>query len=160
VSRADARIIAAMWRAATPGDDDAIVASSLALFTEDPSPERVDAAQVRRTLLALRAEPLRGHAVVLELDGDVRGHAFLISFGSNELGGDVCTIDELYVAPAARGAGHASALLEALARGQLYPGAVALQLEVTPGNARAQALYRRLGFAGKNVGLRKRVVRP
>src|SRR5262245_33002759 len=132
-----------MWRAATSADDDAIVASSLALFAEDPSPERVDAEQVRRTLLALRAEPLRGQAVVLELDGEVLGHALLISFWSNELGGDVCTIDELYVAPRARGAGHATALLEALSRGQLYPAAVALQLEVTPGNARAHALYRR-----------------
>ncbi len=148
-----------MWRAATPADDDAIVASSLALYVEDPSPERLDEAQVRRTLVALRAEPLRGRAVVLDVGGDVCGHALLIAFWSNELGGDVCTIDELYVAPRVRGVGHATELLEALARGQLYPGAIALQLEVTPGNARALALYQRLGFAGKNVGLRKRVVR-
>jgi ribosomal protein S18 acetylase RimI-like enzyme len=148
-----------MWRAATPADDDAIVQSSLALYVEDPSPERVDDAQVRRTLVALRGEPLRGRAVVLDVGGDVCGHAFLIAFWSNELGGDVCTIDELYVAPRARNAGHATALLEALARGQLYPGAVALQLEVTPQNAKALALYQRLGFAGKNVGLRRRVVR-
>ncbi len=148
-----------MWRAATPTDDDAIVASSLALYVEDPSPERLDQAQVRRTLAALRAEPLRGRAVVLELDGDVTGHAFLIAFWSNELGGDVCTLDELYVAPRARGTGHASALIESLARGQLYPGAVALQLEVTPNNRDALRLYQRLGFAGKNVGLRRRVVR-
>ena len=152
-------MLARMWRPATAADDDAIVRSSLALFTEDPSPEPVDDAQVRRTLVALRAEPLRGRAVVLEIDGVVVGHAFLISFWSNELGGDVCTIDELYVGPSARGDGHASALLGALARGQLYPDAVALQLEVTPNNARALRLYQRLGFAGKNVGLRKRVVR-
>ena len=150
-----------MWRPASVADDDAIVGSSLALYVEDPSPEhpQPDDASVRRTLAALRAEPLRGRAVVLELDGDVCGHAFLIAFWSNELGGDVCTIDELYVAPRARGRGAASELIEALARGQLYPGAVALQLEVTPANARALALYQRLGFAGKNVGLRRRVVR-
>ncbi|HTJ44553.1 MAG TPA: GNAT family N-acetyltransferase [Kofleriaceae bacterium] len=148
-----------MWRPATKSDDDAIVRSSLALFTEDPSPERVDEAQVRRTLVALRGEPLRGRAIVLEEDGAILGHAFLIAFWSNELGGDVCTIDELYVAPSARTKGHASALIEALARGQLYPGAVALQLEVTPQNARALALYKKLGFDGKNVGLRRRVIR-
>ena len=150
-----------MWRTAAPADDDAIVTSSLALYVEDPTPEQPqpDARSVRRTLAALRAEPLRGRAVVLDLGGDVCGHAFLISFWSNELGGDVCTIDELYVAPRARGAGHATALLEELARGRRYPNAVALQLEVTPQNARAHALYRRLGFAGKNVGLRRRVVR-
>jgi GNAT superfamily N-acetyltransferase len=150
-----------MWRNATPADDDAIVTSSLALYVEDPSPEQPqpDDRGVRRTLAALRAEPLRGRAVVLDVGGDVCGHAFLIAFWSNELGGDVCTIDELYVAPRVRGSGHATALLEDLARGRLYPAAVALQLEVTPQNARAMALYRRLGFAGKNVGLRRRVVR-
>jgi ribosomal protein S18 acetylase RimI-like enzyme len=114
---------------------------------------------VRHTLARLRAEPLRGRAVVLDLDGRVAGHAFLIAFWSNELGGDVCTIDELYVAPGARGAGHASGLLDELAAGRHYEGAVALQLEVTPGNARALRLYQRSGFAGKNVGLRRRVAR-
>jgi ribosomal protein S18 acetylase RimI-like enzyme len=150
-----------MWRNATPADDDAIARTSLALYVEDPTPEQPQPteASVRRTLAALRAEPLRGRAVVLDVGGEVCGHAFLIAFWSNELGGDVCTIDELYVAPHARGAGHATSLIEDLARGRLYPRAVALQLEVTPQNVRALALYRRLGFDGKNVGLRRRVVR-
>ncbi len=147
-----------MWRAATPADDDAIVASSLALYVEDPSPESVDAAQVRRTIAALRDDPRRGRVLVLD-EGGVCGHAFLISFWSNELGGDVCTIDELFVAPRARGRGHAGALLDALAAGAWWHDAVAVALEVTPDNRRARALYERHGFAGKNQGLRRRVVR-
>lgn len=156
-----------MWRPATPADDDAVVALSLALYVEDPATDPVPAAHTRRTLEALRAQPARGQVVVLDSAGGgggagtVCGFALLVSVWSNELGGEVCSIDELYVAPSARGGGHGSALLEALARAAppCPPGAVALALEVTPDNARARALYERLGFRGKNLHLRRRLTR-
>src|SRR5207253_11358576 len=99
-----------------------------------------------------------GRAAVLELDGRPASYALLISYWSNELGGDICTIDELYVEPAARSQGHSTALLEALAAhaAPYPPGAVALALEVTAKNARARALYERLGFAPGNLALRRR----
>lgn len=146
------------WRAATADDDPALVALALALNAEDPGQDRVSPAQIERTLATLRAEPWRGRAVVLDVGGALVGYAFLISFWSNELGGELCTIDELYVAPAARGHGHASALIEALAAGAgPWPGRpAALTLEVTPDNRRAMALYERLGFRGHNRGMRRR----
>ncbi len=147
------------WRTATPADDRAIVAMGLALNAEDAGQDRVAPAQIERTLTELRAAPWRGRAVVLDDGGELGGYAFLISFWSNELGGELCTIDELYVAPAARGRGHGTALVEALAAGTgPWPGRpVALTLEVTPDNRRAMALYERLGFRGKNRGMRRRV---
>jgi GNAT superfamily N-acetyltransferase len=148
-----------MWRPAIPGDDDAIIAMSLALFAEDPSPETVGREQVARTLDTLRREPQRGTAAVLELDEAVVGYALLIAFWSNELGGEVAIIDELYVAPSARGSGHALALLEQLAHhaGPYPRRAVALALETTPGNQRARRLYERAGFVAKNLGMRLRL---
>lgn len=154
------------WRRAAAADDDAIVARSLALYAEDPSGETIDTARVRATLAALRAEPVRGRAVVLEVDGAVRGYAFLVAFWSNEYGGELCEIDELYVDAPLRSQGHAGALFAALAA--LGPGAadddaalwprrpVALGLEITDGNARARALYERLGFAAKNRVMRRK----
>jgi GNAT superfamily N-acetyltransferase len=108
----------------------------------------VEGAQVRRTLLALRAEPARGRAVVLEEDGTPAGYALLVSFWSNELGGEVCNVDELWVAPQHRGKGHATTLLRSLMSGQgPWPKApVAVELEVSPGNPRARVLYETLGF--------------
>ncbi|MFO0583242.1 MAG: GNAT family N-acetyltransferase [Anaeromyxobacter sp.] len=145
------------WRPERPEEDEAIVAMCLALNREDPGPRPVQAAQVRRTLAALRAEPVRGRAVVLEEDGAPRGYALLVSFWSNELGGEVCNVDELWVAPEARGRGHARALITALqeGRGPWSRVPVAIELEVSPENRRARALYESLGFASqRNAGMR------
>lgn len=148
-----------MWHLAIPADDDAIVSMCLALNREDPGQERVGADQVRRTLHVLREQPSRGRAIVLDLDGRAAGYALLIGYWSNEIGGELCCIDEIYVAPEARAQGHGSALIRALARGEgpWSAGAVAITLEVTPSNERALAFYERLGFRGHNRGLRLRV---
>src|SRR5262245_59233023 len=117
-----------MWRQASPMDDDAIVRMCVTLNDEDPGPDPVPPAHARRTLEVLREEPVRGGALVLEIDGGVFGYALLIAFWSNELGGEVCTIDELYIAPSKRGRGHATRLFEELAaETKLWPsGCVAL----------------------------------
>jgi len=148
-----------MWRDSRPEDDEAIVALCRALYEEDPASKPVPESHHRRTLAVLRASPVRGRAVVLE-EGGVIGYAILAACWSNELGGEVLIIDELYVVPERRSRGHARALIEALMRGEgPWPGRpVALELEVTPDNARARALYERLGFRVKrNAVLRARL---
>ena len=141
-----------MWTPAIPAHDDAIVEMCRALYREDPGTHDVTDPQIRRTLETLRAEPARGRALVLDADGQPRGYALLISFWSNELGGELCTIDELYVAPEHRNRGHATRLIRALAAGP----AVALELEVSPDNARARAFYQREGFRPiRNTMLRR-----
>jgi ribosomal protein S18 acetylase RimI-like enzyme len=148
-----------IWRAATSDDDEAIVSMCLALNREDPGQDRVSEAQVRRTLSTLREAPARGRAVVLELAGKPSGYAFLIGYWSNEIGGELCCLDEIYVAPEARSQGHGTALIEALAReeGPWPRGAVAITLEVTPQNLRALRFYERIGFRAGNQALRLRV---
>lgn len=130
---------------------------SLALYDEDPAPEPIVPEQVLRTLVAFRSDPIRGRAVILDADARSAGYAFLVSFWSNELGGEICTIDELYVQPAWRGRGFATALIAELQSGRLLRPTrpVALELEITPTNTRARALYERLGFSLKrNTTLR------
>lgn len=149
-----------MWRPARPDDDESIVALVMRLYAEDPAGEPVTEAQTRATLARLRAEPLRGRAVVLEINGHASGYALLISFWSNELGGEICEIDELYVAADARGRGWGTGLVQRLPIDRtLWPERpTAISLEVTPLNARARALYTRLGFQPlKNPGMRLRI---
>jgi GNAT superfamily N-acetyltransferase len=138
-----------MWRLADSGDDAAIIAMCRALNEKDPGPAPVPADHVRRRLAALRAEPARGRAVVFDAGAEPVGYAFLIAFWSNELGGEVCTIDEIYVQPGHRGRGCASELVQQIVDGVMWPvRPVALELEVSPDNARARRLYERLGQNG------------
>lgn len=129
----------------------------LALFTEDPG-EPVSQDHIRRTLDAFRAEPARGRAVVLEAGGQVVGYALLAAFWSNEYGGEICTVDELYVTPSHRGRGLGTRLFAAILDDRaLWPRPpAALALEVTPDNQRARALYERLGFSARNALLRRK----
>lgn len=148
----------AVWHVAAPMDDEPIVAMCVALYEEDQG-EPVHPEQVRRTLALLRAEPARGRAVVIERDHHVIGYALLISFWSNEYGGEICIVDEMYVTPPHRGRGLGTGLFGAVLRDRaLWPTVpAALELEVSPKNHRARALYERLGFKARNQTLRRRV---
>jgi GNAT superfamily N-acetyltransferase len=145
-----------MWRLAEVSDDEDIVSMCMALNAEDPGPNPVRPQQVRRTVSKLREEPNRGRAAVCQVDGRTVGYALLISFWSNELGGEVCNIDELFVYPQYRARGLATALLEGLADKEqsLWP-IRPVALEVTSQNERAHALYERLGFRGNNLAMRQ-----
>jgi GNAT superfamily N-acetyltransferase len=146
-----------MWRIAASSDDEAIVRMCLAFNAEDPGPNPVPAVHVQRTLRALRENPERGRAIVLELGSRANGYAFVISYWSNELGGGVDVLDEIYVEPEHRKRGYGRTLIETLASRTppLGSDVVALTLEVTPDNARARRLYESLGFQGRNLGMRR-----
>jgi hypothetical protein len=50
----------------------------LNLNQEDPGPRPISVEHVKRTLAELRTNPVRGKALVLELDGHAEGYALLI----------------------------------------------------------------------------------
>lgn len=130
----------------------------LQLYREDPGPLPISPEHMRITLAALRREPWRGRAVVQELQEQLFGYALLISFWSNELGGEVCEVDELFVVPERRNLGHGTALFDAIVRGELWPAPiVAIALGTTPDNAQARRLYHRLGFETMGVSMVRRL---
>jgi GNAT superfamily N-acetyltransferase len=61
----------------------------------------------------------------------------------------VAILEDLFVDPAARGAGHADALIEACAERAREHGAPAMLWQTAPDNHRAQAVYRRVGARGE-----------
>lgn len=97
------------------------------------------------------------------LDGIPHGVAYLIgparapigyvivTFGwSVEFGGMDAFIDEIYLRRAVRGRGIASEVLMSLPKALAGAGLKGLHLEVDRGNAAAQRLYARAGFAPRD----------
>jgi GNAT superfamily N-acetyltransferase len=61
----------------------------------------------------------------------------------------VAILEDLFVDPAARGAGHADALIEACAERAREHGAPAMLWQTAPDNHRARAVYQRVGARGE-----------
>ena len=89
------------------GNSDTETVSALikALYREDPAGEAMTDEKIRHTFDQLSARPDTGVVLVFETDFRIIGYALLINFWSNEYGGIVLIIDELYLVPAFRGQG-------------------------------------------------------
>ncbi len=82
------------------------------------------------------------------------GYALIVSFWSNEHGGRMLSVDELYVKETFRGRGIGSAFLDQLEERE---DCVAIILEVTPTNKGARNLYMNRGYTpSQNRHLRKK----
>lgn len=83
-------------------------------------------------------------ALIIENSGAPVGYALLSFTYSNEVGGMVVLIEELYISEECRGKGCGSELFEFLE--QEYPSFKRLRLEVRRDNKRAIELYTRNGY--------------
>ena len=126
------------------------------LSYEDPSTELITDKKISLTIRELSKNPNRGRIVVFEEGKAVIGYAILIPYWSNEYGGNVLHIDELYVKPEHRGRGIATRFIKQILRSK--QGTVAFQLEVTPTNTRAKNYYGKLGFRkSRNLHLIRKI---
>jgi GNAT superfamily N-acetyltransferase len=127
---------------------------AMALYVEDVVGERMTADKVAQTVAEFERHPQRGRALVAEADGDLIAYAFIVWFWSNEYGGAMAVVDELYVEPDWRGRGVGSAFFERIFAD--HPEAISLDIEVSPENRAAQDWYRRRGFRPtRNLMLRR-----
>ncbi|QHT70156.1 GNAT family N-acetyltransferase [Rhodocytophaga rosea] len=120
-----------------------------ALYDEDPEGHPLPEAHISRTFEQLSAHPDYGTILVFEFEKQIIGYAVLINFWSNEYGGIVLSIDELYIVPEFRSQGIATHFIQYL-HDTKFNNAVALELEVIPYNTRALKLYKKLGFETSN----------
>lgn len=79
-----------------------------------------------------------------ENDGAILGYALLAFSYSNEAGGDVVWIDELYVKSQYRGMGIGNIFFDFLSNE--YKDFARFRLETEPANKGAKRLYERMGF--------------
>lgn len=133
------------FRKFASSDQSILTAMILGLYTEDPSDKIVNVQKIERTFEALFSDPSRGTIMIFEQGTEMVGYSILINFWSNEFGGNILIIDELFVKKEFRSQGIASHFIQHLVETK-FNDSVALQLEVTPNNDRALALYKNLGF--------------
>ena len=126
------------------------------LYADDAA---VDRGRFALTIVRLLTEPERGRIVLFKQDGAVRGYGLLIPYWSNEFGGTLLFVDELFVDDAFRGQGIAKSFLAHVADQRPYH-AVALALEVSPQNPRARSLYESAGFEQRHPDMMTRRLTP
>jgi ribosomal protein S18 acetylase RimI-like enzyme len=122
-----------------------VIAMMRALYIEDAPAFAVDHRRFPLTIEFLLAEPSRGSVIVFAEGTALCGYAILIPYWSNEFGGTLLCVDELFVIPEARNREIGHQFFEFLARTRPFD-AIAIALEVSPGNLRAQRLYESIGF--------------
>jgi ribosomal protein S18 acetylase RimI-like enzyme len=129
------------------------------LYREDPSTKQISDEKISKTFRALRDKPDQGKIIVFEEEEGIAGYSILIPYWSNEYGGNILHIDELYIKPGHRRRGIAASFFKQLVCTKNE--AVAIQLEVTPSNTRAMNYYRTLGFRKtKNLHLIRTIRSP
>lgn len=125
-------------------DYEDLIEMVLRLYREDPEGELMNEEKIRRTIEETKVHPDKVGIYMFKNQRENIGYAILVHCWSNEYGGNIVNIDELYVTEAYRSKGVATGFIEFAGR---LEKTVALQLEVTPSNQRALTYYERMGFA-------------
>ncbi len=129
----------------------------LALYREDEPGKPMSSEKVQRTAKELVLHPHKGEITLFQIKEDVVGYAILIHLWSNEYGGHIVSVDELYVKPAWRKQGIGTAFMDYISETS-EAHVKAIQLEVTPTNKRALAYFMRQGLTpSANYHLLKRL---
>lgn len=125
-----------------------------ALYNEDPEGEPIDEVKISKTINEFRKNPQKLTIKMFMLNDEVIGYAILVYYWSNEYGGNILSVDELYIKEGYRNKGIGTSFLNTIAERK---DIVALQIETTPSNEKAFIYYKGLGFTpSKNNHLIKR----
>ena len=131
------------FRTATPADIPVLCALMRQYYAHDHF--EFDPARATNALHTLLRDA-RGAAWLLSVDNADIGYAVIVWSYSLEYGGLEAVLDELYLAPAARGSGLGRALMQHVTQAARDAGAVVLRLEAELNNDHARAFYTRMGF--------------
>ena len=104
----------------------------------------VPQAHFLRTLDTIKKKPELARLLMLEEEGVLAGYLLLSFMWSNEAGGSMVLLEELYIKPEYRGKSFGTQAFEWVFA--QYPHAVRYRLEVSQQNEKAKRLYERLGF--------------
>ena len=136
-------------RKATPADlgDILQLIRDLAAYERQPDAVQATVESLHGTLFGPTPT---AEAIVAEVDGEVVGVALYFTNFSTWSGRDGLYLEDLYVAPQARGTGLGKALLQRLARIAVSRGCARVEWAVLDWNAPAIAFYKSLGAVPKD----------
>ena len=117
----------------------------LSLYREDPHGRKMSAQKIQRTISELTANLNKGSIIMIHAGTETIGYAIVIYYWSNEYGGNIACIDELYINPAWRNQGIGSKCIDYIAR-KFETKFKGMQTETTPNNRRGMLFYKKCGF--------------
>ncbi len=116
------------------------------LYIDDPSSTVMTLERATSQATRMLDAPAQVAPFLLRRGEMILGYVILVPFFSNEYGGVVGVVDELFVRGELRGKGLGGEMLELAKAIAAARGWVRLTLETNAANARARALYERKGF--------------
>jgi GNAT superfamily N-acetyltransferase len=124
---------------------DALTEFIFGLYAEDDWGLPMTEQKIKNTLVFLEKHPDCGQIYMFQQDEDYVGYAILIHFWSNEYGGILLDIDELFVAEGHRNQGIGKTFIDWLST-NCAENVIGFSLVVAPENTRAIEFYHRIGF--------------
>lgn len=121
------------YRQFKTSDKKAVVELIKSLYREDPEGKLIFDEKINRTFNELTKHPDNGTIMIIEADSKIIGYNILINFWSNEHGGNILDIDELYIKSNYRGKGIGSKFIQYLIDNK-FNNSVAVRLETMPSN--------------------------
>lgn len=123
------------------------------LYKETSARTPISSKNINKTFSELLHNPKKGRILVLEKKKQIIGYCLLVNFWSNEYGGTVVIVDEIYIKPQFRSKNIGTNFIKSLIKNK-FMKAVVFQLEVKPSNIKVIKVYKRIGFKfSKNTHL-------
>lgn len=115
------------------------------LYEEDSFGKKITAQKIDKTIKELFLHPEKGSIFVIIANDLIIGYALIIYYWSNEYGGNIINLDELYILPQYRRKKIGTNFINYLIKNKIN-SSFAIQLEVTQNNKIAKKFYDKLGF--------------
>ena len=133
------------FRPFIPADEPEIIKMCLSLYAEDTGAYTMTVEKINSTIQQWKDFPEKGNIIVFEVNKHLIGYANLIYYWSNEYGGNIIILDEIFVKKDYRNKGVTTRFIQEFHH--IFDKPVAgYELQVHTGNDNAMRLYQRLGF--------------
>lgn len=138
-----------MIRKINKTDKDFYINSVKAFYNSDAVLHRIPEENIYRTFDELMNSETYAQCYIFEKNGEKAGYALLAKTFSQEAGGEVLWIDEIFILPEFRSQGIGSEFFDYL---KSNCDVARLRLEFCPSNQKAINVYKRQGFTPLNYG--------